>query len=174
MRKRYSKKLVYKKAIRTIVLVAIAIIIGYFISISNFLSPSLDELTASYISFNNTNSTDILKITNISKMPNHKGKSNSNKSYVSFNINGEKNKKYQIILYPIGNTPKEESIYFNIQNSEDNITNRLSVMPSNVDGGKIIYKGIIKEKETTTIKMWLNNDLKEEFENITYEVKIKQ
>ena len=174
MRKIYSKKSIYKKSASTIFLIIIATIIGYIISQTNFLTPGVDELTASYISFNNPNSTDILKITNISKMSSYKGISNNNKSYANFKIKGKKNTKYQIILFPIGNTTNDKDVYFNLKNNRDNITKKLSDINSGIDGGKIIYQDILDNDNETTIRMWINNKSRTKQRQISYEVKIKQ
>lgn len=174
MRKRYSKKSIYKKAASTIFLIILATVIGYFISQTSLLTPGVDELTASYISFNNPNSTDILKITNISKMNNNKGKSNRNKSYANFKIKGKKNTQYQIILFPIGNILSDEDIYFYLENNKDNITKKLSDIESGIDGGKVIYQNTLDNNNDTTIRMWIDNKSKNKETQISYEVKIKQ
>lgn len=174
MKRRYTKKRIYKNLLKTILLIVLASLIGYFIFKSDILSPGIDELTASYISFNNTDKTDMLKITNISKKNEQKGISTKNKSSVSFYIDGDRDSKYQIVVYPVGKVIDEDNIYFYIENKKENIIKKLSATPTKVDGGKILYQGSINGKEHFVVRMWIDKKINKKVSPLTYEIKIKE
>ena len=73
-RKRYTQKKIYKLSLMTIFLLLLAFFFGYIIFETDYLQSGVDELTASYISFNNAKSTDVLRINDISKKNDEKGK----------------------------------------------------------------------------------------------------
>ena len=65
-RKRIQRE--YQKKLTTCILMGIIILcVGFFIKTSNLLEPKINELTTSFISFNNKNTTDMLRINNIEK-----------------------------------------------------------------------------------------------------------
>lgn len=174
MKKRYTKKRIYKKILRSIILVLIASLFAYIILESDVLSPGVDELTASYISFNNNDNTDILKITDIKKNKKQIGISNKNNSSAEFFINGDKDAKYIIVVYPIGKVIDDNYIYYYLENEKENVSKKLSEQPTTVDGGKIIYKNKINKKEKFTIRMWVDKSLNQKISPLTYEIKIKE
>ena len=155
-RRIYTKKALFKMTLTTIFLLFLIAILGYIIIETDYLDPSLNELTASYISLNDVTATDRLKITNLSKQTTKKGSSSNNKSFESFNIYGEKSSKYEVVLYRIGQETNNENIMYYLE-----------------DGGKVIYSGTIKEKEKFIIRMWVKNNAKEDAKHISYEIKIK-
>ena len=69
-----SRIILHKKIVLCVFLCTLVIILGYIILLSNVLEPKINQLTASYISFNNRNSTDMLRINNLEKMSNKKGR----------------------------------------------------------------------------------------------------
>ena len=89
MTKRYTKKSIYKLSLITISFVLLAFFFGYIIFETDYLQSGVDELTASYISFNNAKSTDVLRINDISKTNGEKGKNHTNKSNKSFEVKGK-------------------------------------------------------------------------------------
>ena len=88
-RKRYTQKKIYKLSLMTIFLLLLAFFFGYIIFETDYLQSGVDELTASYISFNNAKTTDILKVINLSKKSDKKGKQDTNKSNKTFEIKGK-------------------------------------------------------------------------------------
>ena len=172
-KKKYTKKSVYKSALTAFSLLLLVVFCGYIIFQTEWLKPRLNELSASYISLNNLNSTDILKVSNLRKLNNQKGKSNRNKS-VKFQVTGQREKDYQIVLYHIGEKIEEDYIHFYIEN-EKGLTKEgiLSNQSETNDGGKIIYEGTITEGKNWTIRMWIDKRYTKKGNNISYEIRIK-
>ena len=56
-----------KSLLNTILLCTLVLGISYLIFETNILEPKIDGVTASYISFDNLNSTDMMKIKDLSK-----------------------------------------------------------------------------------------------------------
>ena len=77
-KKKKQKKKNYLFIFFSVILCLITLLLSYIIFGTNLLKPKLNEETTSYISFNNKDTTDILKIKNIQIMSNEKGKSNRN------------------------------------------------------------------------------------------------
>ena len=61
---------IYKTAAISIVLLISAIFLSYFVITASSLKPEINEETANYISFNNSNTTDMMKISNLQKLSN--------------------------------------------------------------------------------------------------------
>lgn len=156
-----------------IVLIIIVFCLSALIFNTDYLSPKIDELTTSYISFNNVESTDIIKISNIKRMDDDTGKSYRNRNSVSFNVNGKKNTNYEIVLYPIGTIISDDSVNFYLKNNVDNVSNSLNNMEKKEDGGIVIYKSTIGNEGKFTLKLWVDDDYNKSFKNLSYEVKIK-
>lgn len=174
VKKRYRRKKVYQTAFITAILLVLVISISYFIMTTDILSPKVNELTASYISFNNSNSTDMIKVSSLNKMSNTKGISYKNKSTTNFKVEGKKGSKFKIVLYHLGNMIEDEYVKFALMKKnkvilEDNISN----MKETNDDGRIIYEGTIKKTEEYTINMWIDKSYEKSPINISYEVKIK-
>lgn len=172
-RRIYTKKALFKMTLTTIFLLFLIAILGYIIIETDYLDPSLNELTASYISLNDVTATDRLKITNLSKQTTKKGSSSNNKSFESFNIYGEKSSKYEVVLYRIGQETNNENIMYYLENTKEKKVGCINELPTREDGGKVIYSGTIKEKEKFIIRMWVKNNAKEDAKHISYEIKIK-
>ena len=173
-KKKYTKKSVYKSALTTISLLLLVIFCGYIIFQTEWLKPKLNELSASYISLNNLDTTDILKVSNLRKYNNKNGKSNWNKSVKIFQVTGQREMKYQIVLYHVGEKIEDEYIHFYLEN-EKGVTKEetLSNQFETEDGGKVIYEGTIKEGKNWTLKMWIDKKYKKKENNISYEIRIK-
>lgn len=172
-KKKVTKKDIYKLLLVTVFLLLLVFFFAYIIFKTDYLQPGVDELTASYISFNNAKPTDILKITNIKKMKKEDSKTNYNNGNISFEIIGEKNKEFEIVLYSMGNNISEENISFYLENENNNIENNLSKVDTASDNGKIIYKGKITDNNKYKLYLWIDNNYKGNTKNISYEIKIK-
>lgn len=156
-----------------ICLILIFTIIGFNIYIfkNNLITPKLDELTTSYVSFYNQYSTDILKISNIEKMNDSKGK--KLRKNLEFTISGDKNIEYNVLLYSIQNKIPDKYVKILIQSNNKEIVKTIDSFKKNEDGGIIIYSGKNK-KEKIKVKMWISEDYKEKINNTSFEIKIKQ
>jgi hypothetical protein len=137
------------------------------------LEPKVNELTASYISFNNKNTTDMLRINNIIKLSDKIGKSKFNYKQVTFNVEGNKDSYYEIVLYSLMNDIDEKYIYFQLEDNDKFFSNSLSKLESSEDGGKIVYQGQIKNSNKKTIRMWISKKYANKIGDSSFEVKIK-
>lgn len=173
-KKRYTKKDIRKAAGTALLLVLLVIILTYIIFNTAWLRPKLNELSASYISLNNTNTTDMLKVTNLRRLSNEKGKSFRNKAYKEFQITGQQNSSYQIVLYHIGEKIDEAYVHYYLENEHQVIKDGIiKVDDATNDGGRVIYTGNIKDGKNWKLKMWIDKDYKGEVSNISYEIRIK-
>lgn len=173
-RKRYTKKSVIQAAIPTLFLVVLVCVGAYYIQQGEWIQPEIDEITASYLSLNNNETTDMMKITNLHKMSDKNGHLSKNKCSKNFQITGKKDATYQIVLYHLGNRVEEEYIKFYLTNEKEQfIENILSNMPDSPDGGKIIFEGTMEDGKKWKLKMWVDKSYKYEVTNVSYEVKIK-
>ena len=171
--KRYSRKSIYKISFVAIILVFIVVFLGYFIIKTDYLYTGINEATRKYISFNNTDATDILNISNITKTTSKHWRSILNQSSVLFKIEGDSNKEFDIVIYPINNTVEEKYIYYYLVLNNKKITGNLSSVLTKEDGGKIIYHGTTNDSDTYRLNMWISDSYNEKGKNISYEVKIK-
>lgn len=173
-RKRYTKKNVIQAAIPTLVLFLLVCALTYYVFNTDWLNPRINEITASYISLNNNDTTDMLKITNLRKMSDNKGKSDRNNCTQSFQVLGSKNAEYKIVLYHLGNSVEEEYVNFYLTNEKGNkIEGILGEQEETYDGGKVLYEGTIQKGKKWNLKMWVDKEEKKEIENVSYEIRIK-
>lgn len=173
--KRYTKKHVYHAAIRTGFLFFLVVLFGYVIANSQWSPTKINELSASYISLNNTETTDILKVTNLHKQSDKRGISNRNKSVKSFKMTGQKDSQYEIVLYHLGRSVDEEFVKFYLVNEMGKkIEGVLNDQSETYDGGRILYVGNMNDGQNWTLKMWVDRDYKDSVKNISYEIRIKQ
>ena len=119
-RKKQKEENKYQKVL-CLFLVALILSFAYIMKEQKNLEPQLNELTTSYISFNNSNATDRLTISNLKNMSERIGKSKWNNSRLIIPISGEKNKPYEIIIYPINKDTKEEYIEIYIKHKKESI-----------------------------------------------------
>ena len=146
----------------------------YLIKGTNVLLPKINEATASYISFNNSYTTDMLKITNINKLNDKIGKTNINKKEVTFTIDGKVNDEFSIEIYSIGNKLDKKYInYILLENNKEIKLDKLNNCEEKNNGGLVLYKGKIKKNTQYKIKMWIDTEYDEKANNISYEVKIQ-
>ena len=173
MTKRYTKKSIYKLSLITISFVLLAFFFGYIIFETEYLQSGVDELTASYISFNNAKSTDIMEISNIKKMNDKNIKQRTNKSYKTFEVKGKENQEFEVTLYSLGNTLDEQYVKYYLSRGNEKKEGNLLDTDKNVDNGKIIYKGKINKNNKFIIYMWIDDNYDKSVKNISYEIKIK-
>lgn len=172
--KKSQKQLEIKKRTTFLLfLCGMIVLLGYYILISDSLKPKVNELTASYISLNNHNTTDMLKISNIEKMNLTKGKSNRNKKMISFDISGEKGANYQIIIQPISNTIDEKNIYYSISINNRIIYDTLNHAKLENKNERIIYQGKDNKNTKVIIRMWIDNHYSGKVKNNSFEIKVK-
>lgn len=174
MKKRVKRTRTIKVIKQSIIcFILLLTILGFNIYIykNNLITPKLDELTTSYVSFYNQYSTDILKITNLEKMTDTKGK--KLRKTLEFTISGDKKIGYNILLYPIQNNIPDEYIKILIQSNNKEVVKTIDSFKKNENGGFIIYSGNnIKEK--IKVKMWVSEKYKEKVNNTSFEIRIKQ
>lgn len=157
-----------------LILIIIAIALLYFIFKSNLLVTKINQETASFISFNNSDTTDMLKIKTIKKLSNNQGKSRFNTNYLEFVVSSSTNTNYEIIIYPLGNKIDDKYVYYYLTDSNNNKIdyNNLSSKEVTPDGGKIIYTNKINGKKKLILKMWVNNKYMGNVKNTAYKIKI--
>ena len=170
----YTKKDVKVRLILTAFLVVMVFALTYFTVLSDELNPKINELTTSYISFNNNDTTDMIKITNLKKMSNSNGMSFKNKSAKKFKVTGEVGDRYRIILFHTGNDIDNGFVHYSLHvNGDVKENNVLSNVPTLEDGGIVIYDGVVNEDGECVLKMWIDNSYDKNIKNISYEVRIK-
>ena len=165
------EKKFYQKVFLCLFIAILIIITGKYIYNQKKV-PALDETISNNISFRNAEATDILKITDIVKMTDKKGKSILNQKKVEFDITGSAEQDYQIIIYPITSDIAPENINYYLKIGDDEVIGTLSNgVPTN-DGGYIILNNKINENSKCLLKMWLNENQDEDQDNC-FEIKIK-
>ena len=170
---RKEKKEITKRIIVCSILVIIILCLSIFIFNTDYLKPSINEETTNYISFNNRNTTDMLKIRNIIKLSDKHGKSKINTKSLNLDITGKKGTDYEIIIYPLMNEISKKYIHFLItEEKEELISSDLEMMPNSSDGGKIVYQGKIDNK-SKVLRMWVSNEYPKKVESNLFEVRIK-
>lgn len=170
-KKQYKKKL-RQHSLLCLFLVILVLTFTYILNKQVNKAPQLDELTTSYISFNNNNATDRLTINNLEILSERIGKSKWNKSRVVIPITGEEKQDYEIILYPLHTDTKEEYIELYIQHKKEKIRKKLSELENSSDGGKILYQGKI-DHSNVKVNMWISNKYKDKKDQNSFEIKIK-
>lgn len=167
------KKHNYKEMTISILLCLLVLGISYMIFVTDILKPSVNEVTTSYISFNNRDNTDDITINNISKMSDELGKSIANTKSKNLLITGEDEKNYEVVIYPVINDIDLKYIKASITINNKTYTTNLSDASINSDGGITIYQDMKKDKNIL-IKMWIDKDYKKEVPNTSFKIKIKQ
>lgn len=168
------KKQLYKSIFCSIFLSLLVIAFGYLIFKTDILQPRVDEVTASYISFNNSNTTDMLKINSLKKMSDEKGSSSFNKSYVEFEVTGSKKSNYDIVVYSIINKIDYKYVKFCLISDNEVINSgNLEDLKLKSDGGKILYQGSLNKSVPMLLRMWVSNDYESKVGNTSFEIKVK-
>ena len=174
-KKRYTKKHVRQAAARTMFLFILVVAFGYGIINSDSLPTKINELSASYISLNNPETTDILKVTNLYKQSDKKGMSNRNRSKKTFKMIGQRDSEYKIVVYHLGEMIDEKYVKFYLVNEMGKeVEEVLENQSETDDDGRVLFVGNISEGQNWTLKMWVDNDYKESVRNVSYEIRIKQ
>ena len=168
-----QQKKLHKRICTTIFLCLLVIGLSFLIIKTDILSPKIDEATASYISFNNKNSTDMLKISNLYKMGDTIGQSIINSNYVKFNVEGEPNYRYEILIDTITNSIDEKYIKYSFSIGNKVIVSTLDKLDINEDSEKILYKGEVNKNDKITIHMWISKEYRKNIDNTSFEIKIK-
>lgn len=175
-RKKYpiqNNKIKKSSVLLLVLIIALAAGMFYIIKDTDILIPKIDEATASYISFNNSNSTDMIKITNLTKMKDSIGKSVINTHSQIFEVSGKKEEEYNIELYSIGNKIDNKYIkYIIIKNKNILEIGNLEEKDENNNGGIILYQDTIKDNNTYEIKMWIDKEFEKKIDNVSYEIKV--
>ena len=148
------------------------VLLSYITLNKVILNTQLNEKTTSYISFNNSNTTDHLTISNLKVLSNNLGKSNWNKSRLTIPVKGNKNQEYEIVLYPLHEDKISEYVEVYVHNKKTRTVKKISELENNSDGGKILYQGKI-DNNKTSINMWISNKYKGKTNDNSYEIKIK-
>ena len=170
-RKRKNKKKyieITKKISLCVVLVTLLLGLSYLIFETNILKPRLNELTTSYISFDNKNTTDMLQINNLSKMSDKIGNSNWNNRTLKINVESDENVEYQIIIYKIIQTTENNYIKVSFNNNIKTL-DELELLE---DGGRVIYQGKINNNDMF-LRMWISKEYKDKVNNNSFEIKIR-
>jgi len=171
--KKSYKKNIKKQAIICSITVLLIVILNVFVFKNNLITPKIDELTTSYLSFYNQNTTDMLKINNIEKMSDKKGQSKYNKKSISFNISTDKNLEYETVLYDIQNNIPKEYIMVLINVNNEKIVKNLASFDRNEDGSRVLYRGKT-QKDNIKIKMWVSDNYKDNVNDTSFEIQIKK
>ena len=167
------KKHNYKEMTISILLCLLVLGISYMIFATDVLKPSVNQVTASYISFNNRDNTDDIKIDNIKKMSDDIGKSIINNRYNELLVDGEDNSNYEIVVYPLINDIDLNYIKASITMNNKTYTTNLSEVLKSDDGGISIYKGLVEKPQKVIIRMWVSKDYKEDITDTSFRIKIK-
>ena len=172
-RKIQNNKIKKSSVALLVIIIVMTLSAFYLINGTDLLIPKIDEATASYISFNNSNSTDMLKVTNLKKMKPEIGKSFLNTHSVTFDISGKKNEEFNIEVYSIGNKINKKYInYVLLKNNNIIEVGTLENKLENYNGGIILYQGKIIDDNSYEIKMWIDKEYNQKIDNVSYEIKI--
>ena len=169
--KRTTTIKIIKQSIICLILVLSVIGFNIYILKNNLITPKLNEITTSYISFYNQYTTDMLKISKLEKLDDNKGK--KKKDDLSFTISGDNKTEYNVTLYSIQNNIPENYVKIFIQSDNKEIVKTIDSFNKNEDGGIVIYSGK-KKQEKIKIKMWISEEYKENVGNTSFEIRIKQ
>lgn len=146
--------------------------ISYIIFNTDILKPKVNQVTASYISFYNNDSTDVIKINDIKKMPDDIGKSVVNTKSRELTVSGDINSNYQVSIYPTINNIDYKYIKYSITIGNNNYSDSLDNMPISDDGGIVVYNGNVNDSKKLTIRMWVSKEYEGEVENNSFKIKI--
>jgi len=174
-KKTNSKELQSTKYLFTCLLIFISVIfLTCIIFKTDLLKSDINQLTASYISFNNTDTTDMLKISTLKKMSDQKGKSKANDRSLDFEITGKKGSDYDIIIYPMKEQVNLERIKYSLSKENSELLgNTLNTLKKSSDGGLVLYQGKITKNNKFHLSMWLTKNYSGNEHNISFEIKVK-
>ena len=95
------------------------------------------------------------------------------KRNLEFTISGDKKISYNVLLYPIQNNIPDKYVKILIQSNNKEIVKTIDSFKKNENGGYIIYSSN-KPKEKIKVKMWVSEEYKEQTNNTSFEIRIKQ
>lgn len=169
-----QQKEIRKKFFFCVSLSFIILLISYLIFYTDILKPELNEMTASYISFNNSNTTDMLKINNLEKLSDKKGVSSINDKNVIFEVTGKEAETYSVVVYPTNSNSDFRNIKFALEkNGKLLISDTLNNQAVSQDGGIVILKDKIAANNKLTLRMWLTKKYHKDKHNLAFEIKVK-
>ena len=168
--KEKRKKEMQKKKSFTVMMILFTIVLTYLIMNSSILDSHINQLTASYISFYN-NKTDQLMIRNVKKLSTKIGKSSWNSASITFNVFGDKNQEYEIVLLPKENTIADKFIYYSLQQKKEISSSSIEKLEKTGDGGRILYKGKVNNSKMT-VRLWILKKYKDVVSDNIFEIKI--
>ena len=172
-KKKTTKKRIIKQTILCLTTVFLIVILNIIVYKNNLITPKIDKLTTSYVSLYNQDTTDMLKFTNIEKMPDKKGKSKFNENSISVSITSDEKSDYEAILYEIQNSIPEKYIKVSVEKNKKIEVNTLDKFPKNEDGGRNIYIGKTG-KDEIKIKMWVSEKYNEKINDTSFEIRVKK
>ena len=146
--------------------------ISYLIFKTDILQPEVNEITASYISFYNNDTTDMIKINNIKKLSDDIGKSVVNTKSYELVVSGEVDSNYQVVVYPMINNIDLRYINFSITKGNITYNNSLNEMPNALDDGIVVYNGKVDNEKNITIRLWVSKEYEGDIDNNSFSIKI--
>lgn len=175
--KKKTKKTIQKRIIKQSIICTTTVLLIVLLNIVVFknkmITPKLDEITTSYVSLYNLDTTDMLKITNIEKMSEKKGNSKLNNKSISFTVTSENKEEYVVILYEIQSDIPTEYIRIAVDDNKKTTVSSLDKFEKKDDGGRIIYTGKAN-KNNIKIKMWVSEKYKDKVNDTSFEMRIKK
>ena len=171
--RKITKRHIFKHLVICMTTIFLIIIFNIIVIKNNLITPKVDELTTSYVSLYNQDTTDMLKITNIEKLSDEKGKSKYNKKFISFTITSDNKDEYEVILYEIQNDIPEKYIKIEIEGNKENKISTLDKYEKKEDGGRKIYIGKTGNKKIK-IKMWVSEKYKKKINDTSFEIRVKK
>ena len=148
--------------------------VSYYLFGSNGLKLNIKN-TTNYISFNDLFDSDTIKINNLKKLNERKGKKSK---VIDLNIKGvNDNLEYEVLLVPINVNIDYKFInyYLTDEDNNDIIYDNLSnTSLSNDYSGHVIYSGVLNNKSSNLkLRVWIDEDYNGDIDNNSFEVKIK-
>lgn len=173
IKKRKTKKINIKLIITCMISFLCVLLLSYCLFCTDILNPTVDELTSSYISFNNISNSDSIKIKGLKKMSDKRGKSFINYSYADFNIYMDNNNRYQIVLADFNDFDRKYVKFLLKINDKEVLCDYLNNMNTLSNGNIVLYEGENGNKDRVVIKMWIDKNYKGNPSDISYGVYLK-
>lgn len=149
-----------------------SIFFWYIINGTSLLEPKINDTHLRYISFNDSNATDMLRIKNIEKMSDSVGKSKRNSHSLKLDIMGEKKAEYEIILYPLMNNISDQYIYYYLEDDSVLGMKSLDGLDKTDDGGIILYQGEMNNS-SMVLRLWISKQYRGKVKDNSFEVKVR-
>ena len=181
-KRKKSTKISYKnitgKIVASCSILIIILIVIFLMNIfiyDNDLFKSQVNKTINYISFNDLFDTDTIKINNIKKLSDEKGK---NIDATQLNIIGvDDNIEYEVILVPVNINIDSKYIKYYLTDEKGNtikFDNLSNTSLSNEYFGNVIYTGTLNKNSCIyNLRVWIDNEYTGNDVDNAFEVKIK-